>query len=863
MDPGSWSGTPPMSVSYQWQSCDQSGNNCANVAGATQSLYQLGPGDVGTTLVVVVTASNAGGSTSVASSPSAVVVAAPPSNVVAPSVGGSAEDGQTLSASPGSWSGTPPLSYSYQWQSCDPTGNNCANVTGATGPTYQLSPGDVGTTLVVVVTVTNGEGSSSAASAPSGVVAPAPPANTLAPSVSGTAQDGQTLTANVGSWSGTPALSYSYQWQSCDQSGNNCANVAGATQPTYQLGLGDVGTTLQVVVTASNSVGSSDAVSVVTPVVIAIPPFNAYPPSISGTVQIGQTLSAGSTGMWTGDPVTAYSYQWQNCDPTGNNCWAIAGATGPSYQVPAWESNETVELTVTASNSGGSASASSLVTQPVGGTAPQAPVYFQSSIFAQPIPANAPLDPQSSQMAQQLTNLAFGVAPTETYNCRQSVYIPWTQWNSAQETYCHQVNSRADFDDNAYSPTLYIVPAGQPTVTVQIPSNPNLQAAMQAVPIPSGAYPAPGTDGQMIVYQPSSDTMWEFWRAYQSNGQWYASAGGRIPHVSTNVGYYQNIPNTNNSCSTNPQVKYCEQSSWGGSAAGIPLLTGLTTIPQLQSGQIDHAVLLALPDNAANVWSWPAQHSDGTGDSIIPEGAWFRVNPNVNIDAWFASLNRPIAPIERMLAQAMQTYGAVVVNRSTSVTVGSENWTVSGNDVFDGPGGLFGGLSPTQFMTDLPWEDMQVLQTNMCNAIQPGSPLYQTPCNPPQYITPNPNPPANNPCPPPLSVTPQAGQTAGPSITFTSPTWLYMGPRVPYSAAVTDPSGVTHVDFKVDGQLRFVSTYPFCQKYVFGGQGGFWDAESEPAYGWHTLEVDAYDSLGHESTASEMVIGGGSYGSGG
>jgi hypothetical protein len=72
---------------------------------------------------------------------------------------------------------------------------------------------------------------------------------------------------------------------------------------------------------------------------------------------------------------------------------------------------------------------------------------------------------------------------------------------------------------------------------------------------------------------------------------------------------------------------------------------------------------------------------------------------------------------------------------------------------------------------------------------------------------------------------------------------------------VSDPSGVTEVDFKIDGQLRFVSNYPICKNYWFGGSGGFWDVQSEK-HGWHTLEVDAYDSLGNESTASEVVFGG-------
>src|SRR5439155_17017135 len=125
---------------------------------------------------------------------------------------------------------------------------------------------------------------------------------------------------------------------------------------------------------------------------------------------------------------------------SGTNCWNTAGATGSSYQVPTWELNETVRVTVTASNSGGSNSASSLVTPPITGATGQAPTYFPSSTFVQPIPANAPLDPQSAGMVEQLTDMAFGVAPTENYNCRHATYTPSINWNSAEEAYCHQLN---------------------------------------------------------------------------------------------------------------------------------------------------------------------------------------------------------------------------------------------------------------------------------------------------------------------------------------------------------------------------------------------------------------------------------------
>ena len=789
-----------------------------------------------------------------------------PVKISNPTISGDSVDGQTLTANPGKWSGAGPLSYSYRWESCSAAGAGCSDDADR-GSTYQLGPSDVGTTLEVVVTATGPGGSSSATSRVTGAVGAASPVNTLLPSISGTAADGQVLTASAGSWSGTPPLSYSYQWQSCSPSASNCADVIGQTGSTYQLGPGDVGRTLDVSVTATNSAGVSTATSVRSPVIVAIAPSSNATPSISGTAQTGQTLEA-STGSWPGDPVVSYAYQWQNCDPTGANCWYISGANNPSYLVPNWEAGETIDVVVTASTSGGSASATSVPTSDVQSRniAP-ATTYFQSSFWDQPIPANAPLDPQSAAMSNQLLNMALGVAPMENYNCRQASYLSqtnsWSSWNSSEQAYCHQVTPAGDIQTTTDTPTVYTVGPNQPDVSVTIPANTNLQAAMQSVPIPSGAEPSMGGDAQMIIWQPSSDTMWELWQTSQdSSGQWHANWGGRIEHVSTDPGYYHNIVNANDLCSTNSAVKYCEQANWGGPSARVPNLPGLMTLAQLESGHVDHALAMALPESLAAAWSWPAQATDGPGNSIIPQGARIRIDPNLNLDAWFASLKnpdgtpRPIAPIEWIIARAMQTYGAVDVNSSGSVSFYTENWTPSGNDIFDGAGGLFGGMRPYQFVGDLPWESTQVLQTNMCNNVQPGSNLYQTTCYTPQYVTANPNPPSSNRCPPPLAASPQQGQTNGPSITITSPTWPNIGARVIFSAFVTDPSGVTQVDFLIDGQLRYVSNYPHCamnrMQYTMGGEAGFWDAESE-SRGPHTLEVAAFDSLGNESAATETV----------
>jgi len=92
-----------------------------------------------------------------------------PIGLAAPTVAGNAQQGQTLTASPGSWTATD-ATFAYQWQHCDSAGANCVDVAGATAQTYAVTPTDVGTTLHVVVTATNRFGSATAPSPPSAVV---------------------------------------------------------------------------------------------------------------------------------------------------------------------------------------------------------------------------------------------------------------------------------------------------------------------------------------------------------------------------------------------------------------------------------------------------------------------------------------------------------------------------------------------------------------------------------------------------------------------------------------------------------------------------------------------------------------------
>lgn len=183
-----------------------------------------------------------------------------PTASVLPVVRGSPAAGQLLTASGGTWRNRP-VSLAYRWQRCDGAGV-CADITGATSSEYVLLDDDDGSTVRVEVTATNGVGSTTSFSAPTAVVAPlaGAPVNVVPPSVTGTAGQGQTLTAAPGTWVGRPSA-LAYQWQRCDATGAGCLSIDGATLATHVVAPADAGMTLRVAVTATNASGSTTVVS--------------------------------------------------------------------------------------------------------------------------------------------------------------------------------------------------------------------------------------------------------------------------------------------------------------------------------------------------------------------------------------------------------------------------------------------------------------------------------------------------------------------------------------------------------------------------------------------------------------------------
>jgi len=202
---------------------------------------------------------------------------AAPHNTGEPVVSGRAVQGETLTTTNGTWSGTTPMAFQYRWLRCDASGGgangaNCATIPGETRRTYVLSGADVGHRIRSRVIASNADGTASANSNATPLVQPSStagkPASSSPPTISGTPQEGKTLTANRGSWSGGQPQTYTYQWRRCDSSGGSCADIGGATGNTYVLKGVDVGRTLRVRVTAHNSLGATSATSAPSAVVV-------------------------------------------------------------------------------------------------------------------------------------------------------------------------------------------------------------------------------------------------------------------------------------------------------------------------------------------------------------------------------------------------------------------------------------------------------------------------------------------------------------------------------------------------------------------------------------------------------------------
>ena len=281
----------------------------------------------------------------------------PPPNTPAtgtPTISGTAQVGETLTADTTDISdhdGLANATFAYQWLAAD------AEIDSATASTYTLVAADEGNAIKVRVSFTDDTGNDEElTSAGTAAVAAAPPLpNTPAiglPTISGTSQVGETLTADTTDISDDDGLAnatFAYQWLADD------AEINGANASTYTLVATDVGNAIKVRVSFTDDADSDEQLtSAGTAAVAAAPPLPNTPaiglPTISGTSQVGETLTADTTGISDGDGLynATFAYQWLADDAE------INGATASSYTLVADEEGKAIKVSVSFTDDAGS-----------------------------------------------------------------------------------------------------------------------------------------------------------------------------------------------------------------------------------------------------------------------------------------------------------------------------------------------------------------------------------------------------------------------------------------------------------------------------------------------------------------------------
>ena len=248
---GSWR-NEPTSYEYSWLACPESGP-CEAITGATTTTFVPTEEEIDDTIAFRVVAANPAGSSAPATSTqTAPVLPRVPSILTRPSIGGTPVEGQTLTLQRGTWTNDP-TAYEQQWYRCD-DGGACAVIDGATGETYVPVADDVDQRVVVWERASNAAGAGAWATSEPVRITHGPPANIGPPTIDGTAVEDERLSADSGAWSNAPT-SYAYQWLRCTGT-DTCTDIEDATGRTYDVSHADVGSTLAVDVTATNSGGS-------------------------------------------------------------------------------------------------------------------------------------------------------------------------------------------------------------------------------------------------------------------------------------------------------------------------------------------------------------------------------------------------------------------------------------------------------------------------------------------------------------------------------------------------------------------------------------------------------------------------------
>jgi hypothetical protein len=330
-------------------------------------------------------------------------------------------------------------------------------------------------------------------------------------------------------------------------------------------------------------------------------------------------------------------------------------------------------LTVSAAVLCGCGSGASVSTLTAARTASQFRFFSPHSFWNTPLPGPAAVDPDSKQMVERLV--------AEVAREAEDRSGPWINTTS-------------------YSVPVVRVPASEPTVRVRLVSPypaPALRRAFRAVPLPERAQPSPGKDAHLVVWQPHSERLWEFWHLRRRDGEWEAGWGGATMHVRSAWGAY------------GPSAWPGATRLWGASASSFSIVGGLVTLQDLNRGWINHALTMSLPDVRAGVYSLPARRTDGTSGDLysLPEGTHLRLRPGLDLHA----LHLPRMTL--MLARAAQRFGIFIRDRAGNVAFNAQPPRSPDRNPYLGPNGFYEGKNPRELLASFPWSDLQVLRLRL------------------------------------------------------------------------------------------------------------------------------------------------------
>ena len=335
---------------YQWVRVD--GRTATEIAGARAPRYSLADADVGKTIKVTVSFTDlAGFSEGPLTSDATDPVTPKPSGSATgqPTISGTAQVGETLTANTSGIAdadGLDDATFSYQWIADD------SDIAGATGSTYTLAAADESKVVKVRVSFTDDRGHAETLTSTATVAVAAKPSSpaTGQPAITGTLQVGETLTAGtsgIADADGLDDATFSYQWIADD------SDIAGATGSTYTLAAADESKVVKVRVSFTDDRGHAETLTSTATVAVAAKPSSPATgqPAITGTAEVGETLTADTSGIADADGLdnVSFSYQWIADDSD------IAGATGSTYTLAAADEGKVVKVRVSFTDDAGNA----------------------------------------------------------------------------------------------------------------------------------------------------------------------------------------------------------------------------------------------------------------------------------------------------------------------------------------------------------------------------------------------------------------------------------------------------------------------------------------------------------------------------